>query len=295
MAKNDTDAGKEGESEVWSAIAAFEQILEAMPKDRTSLETLAHAYEQIGDLVRAKEKWITLAEIVVADSDREAAEEALGKLGPHIDDDAAAKQAVDQLQQFLATAAPAETGPEDTELPSEPGATEPGMPTADAAGTKFNIANEMSFAWNLLQSNYLNQEEYSSVVQDLTEMSGTDAAVTISVLHVLHDRGFKNIERIMANVAKDCGTPVVSLAAFELQPEVSALLPLEFMLTRGVIPFDTLGKDLLVVLLNPYDRQLMKEAQSMTGKNCHFFLTAPLEFDAALNRIRNATDEAGEE
>ncbi|MEI6217777.1 MAG: hypothetical protein WCP86_02660, partial [bacterium] len=56
--------GGDQESEVWSAIAAFEQILEAIPNDRTSLAPLAHAYEQIGDLARAKDYTVRLADIV---------------------------------------------------------------------------------------------------------------------------------------------------------------------------------------------------------------------------------------
>ena len=43
------DNKKDLEAEIWNAINAFEQMLEAMPNDRVSLEALSHAYEQIGD------------------------------------------------------------------------------------------------------------------------------------------------------------------------------------------------------------------------------------------------------
>ena len=46
---------KDSEAELWNAIAAFEKILEALPNDRVSLETLVGAYEKIGDYARSLE------------------------------------------------------------------------------------------------------------------------------------------------------------------------------------------------------------------------------------------------
>ena len=129
-------------------------------------------------------------------------------------------------------------------------------------------------------------------MQDLTDISSSEASVTISVLHVLSDRGFKNLSRIMANVAKDCGTPIISLSNFDLQQSSYALLPLEFMLKRGVLVFELFGKEALVVVMNPYDKQLMKDVETLIGRKCYFFMTAPTEFDGALNKIKNQQKEA---
>jgi len=47
--------------------------------------------------------------------------------------------------------------------------------------------------------------------------------------------------------------------------------------------FELIGKDALVVVMNPYDRQLRRDIETMTGRKCHFFLTLPSEFDKALD------------
>ena len=61
MAKQPEKKSKEElEAEVWSAISAFEQILEAIPNDRASLEALSNTYEQIGDHTKAKEYMLRL-------------------------------------------------------------------------------------------------------------------------------------------------------------------------------------------------------------------------------------------
>ena len=90
------------EEEIWSAISAFEQILEAMPNDRASLEALTHAYEQIGDHTRSAEYAMQLAEVVIDSGDDKAAAELVEKLQPHAEgsDDVAATLA--RLQSVAA-------------------------------------------------------------------------------------------------------------------------------------------------------------------------------------------------
>lgn len=291
--------GGDQESEVWSAIAAFEQILEAIPNDRTSLETLAHAYEQIGDLARAKEYTVRLADVVMGEADQQEAQNLLPKLETYAAGDPVATEVLQRLKAFTVSAGapavkpapPSHTDDKDKNKDKDKKETRAAPAPATHARSSFNIANELPLAWNLLKANELTQEEYSSVVQDLTELSATDASVTVSVLHVLHDRAFKNMSKVLTTLAKDCSTPIISLANFDLQQEAYALLPMDFMIKRGVIIFDFFGDSALAVVLNPYDKELMKEVEALAGRKCFFYLTPPAEFDAAIAKINTAQDQ----
>lgn len=284
--------GGDQESEVWSAIAAFEQILEAIPNDRTSLSTLAHAYEQIGDLARAKDYTVRLADIVIGEADHQEAKNLLPRLSTYAADDAAATEMLRRLQAFVDASGDTSGGmtrAEGTEKDKKEASAvvqSPPAKVAPSGRTSFNIANELPLAWNLLKANELTQEEYSNVVQDLTELFSTDAVVTLSVLHVLNDRAFKNLPRLLARLAKDCGTPIISISNFELQSEAFSLLPLDFMVKRGVILFEFFGDAALAVILNPYDKELMKDVEHMAGRKCFFYLTPPAEFDHAVGKLR---------
>ena len=68
--------GGDSEAEIWNAIAAFEKILEAIPNDRISLETLIEAYEKVGDHTRAKEYLLRLANVLIDESDEDAARDS---------------------------------------------------------------------------------------------------------------------------------------------------------------------------------------------------------------------------
>jgi len=158
--KPEKDTKSELEERVWNAIAAFEQILEAMPNDRESLDALANAYEQVGDHTRAKDYLVRLGNAIIQDRDVEAGKGILEKVEIYAEHDENAKQILTKLNEFLASqkesvvAAKAESQAKFAKSGS-----------SDIRLT-FNMADELSFAWNLLEAGEITQEEYSSVVQD---------------------------------------------------------------------------------------------------------------------------------
>jgi hypothetical protein len=275
----DTSKSSALEAEVWSAISAFEQILQAMPNDRASLEVLSHAYEQIGDHTRAVEYYLRLGEIVAQECDVDAAATLVERIASHGSDDTRVRALVERLRGLSA--------PREAKSPA-PAKQDPQPKTSQDLAKGFNIASELSLAWNLLEANELTQEEYAEVVQDLSEMSTGESVATVSVLHVLEARGSRNLDRIMAFLCKQCETPLIALDSFELQVDAMGLLPLEFMIRRGAAIFDALGKDALVVVMNPYDQQLRKDVEMVAGRRCHYFMVRASEFDRATDRYAQA-------
>jgi hypothetical protein len=271
----------ESETEVWNAIAAFEAILEAMPDDRSSLETLTHAYEHIGDRARALEYLLRLGEIVAREQDAESAVPLIEKLISYGTSNAQVSAVVEILRPLAAQAqgVPSETEevPVVVEEPEPPAFQPPSH-----VPVKFRVADELSFAWKLFEAGEISQEEYSSVAHDLAELSVDGHLSTVSVLHVLEHRAYAGMERVMGYVSRESKTPLVSLLAFELQPEAAKLLSPEFIIRRGAIVFGMIKDDAMVVVMNPFDRSLRTDIAKATGRKCHFFMALPKEFDAAV-------------
>ena len=90
------------ENQVWNAIAAFEQIVETIPSDRVSLEALSHAYEQVGDLSRAREYLSRLVTVVIDEKDRDAAEMLRERLAQFAVSDPMARETQVKIEAFLA-------------------------------------------------------------------------------------------------------------------------------------------------------------------------------------------------
>jgi tetratricopeptide (TPR) repeat protein len=278
----DKNTGKkpsdELDGEILNAISAFESILEAMPTDRSALETLLMAYEQIGDFTKASSYLKRFANVLIEESDAGAAANIVEKLVALAETDPEALELLERLQLLAEDAPEGKAGDHNKgAAPSAPSGTVPA-----ALRTSFNMNEELSFAYNLREAKQLSEEEYSSVMKDLTEMSSVDSSTTVSVLHVLESRQFKNLEKIIAHVAKDSASPVVYLGGFNFNPDDINLLPWDFMTGRGVFLFELIGKTALVVVMNPYDQDLRRDIRQLLGRPCHFYMALPSDFDKAL-------------
>lgn len=266
----------DAETEVWNAIAAFEQILEVMPDDRSSLETLSHAYEYIGDQARALQYTLRLGEVVVMERDAEAAPHVIDKLEGYEEVDPAIPGIIEKLRLLVESAVP----PEAVESPEpEP---EPAPPAPKEEVVRFRVADELSFAWKLFEAGEISQDEYASVAHDLAELSMDGHLSTVSVLHALDGMAFSGMERVMGFVSRETKTPIVSLQSFELQRETKGMLSQEFVIRRGALVFGLLKDDALVVVMNPFDKTLRADIERVTGRKCHFFMSLPKEFDGAV-------------
>lgn len=281
IGKTDIHQQADLESQVWSAIAAFEQIVETIPNDRVSLEALSHAYEQVGDLSRARDYLARLANVVIEENDRDAAELLNERFRSFAAIDPVAREAGARIESFLNAG---QAQPRQFDVSVAPAVPEE-KKDDEAESRNAHVASELSFAWTLFQAGELSQEDYAVVAQDLSSISANPAPVTVSVVHALHDRGNRGLDKIMAFAARDSGVPIVPLSAFDVTDSVMSFLPREFMIRYGVLPFELMGSDVLVVLLNPYNTQLRQKVQSLIGRRCHFFMTPPSEFDAMMERF----------
>lgn len=86
----------------------------------------------------------------------------------------------------------------------------------------------------------------------------------------------------MGFVSREAKTPIISLQSFDLQPVAVALLSREFAIRRGALVFELLKDDALVAVMNPFDLSLRADIERTTGRACHFFMTLPRDFDAAV-------------
>ena len=268
------------ESQVWSAIAAFEQIVETIPDDRVSLEALSHAYEQVGDLSRARDYLSRLVNVVISEKDRVGAAILQERVVQFAASDPIAQEIQSRLDVFLAVGiAPVKSFDLSATLPHPTVAK-----SDDSEQRSAHVAAELAFAWTLFQAGELTQEDYAAVAQDVSSTSANASLMTVSVLHTLHDRGSRSLDRIVVFASRDAEVPVIPLSLFDVQDSAFQLLPREFIVRYGVMVFDVMGNDLLVVVLNPYNKGLRGKVEAITGRRCHYSLTTPAEFDSTLDR-----------
>jgi tetratricopeptide (TPR) repeat protein len=265
------------DGDLTDSIAMLEQILEVMPQDSMALKALFNAYSQGGRRDRAFEYLTLIADVAHANDDREIADFVLDKMKAFKADYPAEVAAHLARLRTLILAEPQATPTSATSSSVK----EPVTPS-----TEVDINEELALAWKLYEENQLSQEEYSIILNDLTEVSSKEINVPVSVLHVLNDRGFNQMSRIINYMSTRSGVPTVSLPCFELSDQVVNVLPLGIAAHDGALPFGFFGNDLMVAVLNPFNNALMDKVENVSGRRCHAYLVSPEDYDAALVKLR---------
>jgi hypothetical protein len=265
------DEIKQMDGDLADSIAMLEQILEVMPNDVTAIKALYNAYRQCDHRDRAFEYLGKLSDIVYDSGDAGTANFVVDQLETFSDDFPSETAA--QLARIRALVVDEDAVPQQQQ-------------TESAQSTDADISEELALAWKLYEENQFSQEEYSSILHDLTEVSSKELAVPVSVLHVLNDRGFTQMNRIMNYMSSRSGAPCISLKNFELPQEVGDVMPLDMVTHDGALPFGFFGNDLLVGVLNPFNSLLVEKVEKVSGHRCHTYLVSPDEYDATLEKFR---------
>lgn len=279
---------KLNEDELWSAISSLELILDVMPEDKTSLQALAGAYVNIGDIAKAVKIKVRLGQLCLnSKSMSEAAEifEELVDLRDHDDD---VKEFLERYDAMKDIVQEDETAASNMTVETAASVDSDNYDFSDL-DRPFDISKEISLAWEIFQQKFMSEEEYSMIVRDLTEMTVSQSVITVSTLHAIQSRGYKTIESIIAYLGVTYNAPFVNISSFNLQEDVLNLLPVRLMIKYGVLPIDVLGeKSLLLVVMNPADKKLLGKIESILNKKCFIYTTYPHEFDKILMELHNA-------
>jgi len=264
------------EENLANSIAMLEQILEVMPQDADALRAVYSAYRKIGEDAQAFDYLNRIIEVYLGGGDRSLKGFIAAELA-HYENVFPSEVSAQNARMRIATDS------------STVGLDEHGSykeTTATSAKHEADIGEELALAWRLYEESQLSQEEYSSVLHDLTEVSSKDLDVPVSVLHVLHDRGFTQMNRVMNYLSNRSGVPCIQLTGYEFTEDVSTALPFSIPEHEGALPFAFLGNDLLVAVLNPYNNLLVDKVESVSGNRCHTYLVDPEDYDMALGRLR---------
>jgi tetratricopeptide (TPR) repeat protein len=287
MSDNNTE--KLNEDELWSAISSLELILDVMPEDKTSLQALAGAYVDIGDISKAVKLKARLGQLCLNSKSMSEASEIFEELVDLRDHDEDVKEFLERYES-MKDVVQEEDADSSSEV-SEQGA-KVDSDNYDFADldNPFDISKEISLAWEIFQKKFMSEEEYSMIVRDLTDMTISQSVITVSTLHAIQSRGYKTIESIIAYLGSTYNAPFVNVSSFSISEDALSLLPVRLMIKYGILPFDFLGdKALLLAVMNPADKKLLGKIEKILNKKCFIYTTYPHEFDQILMQVHDAS------
>ena len=221
-------------------VAYFEKMLKVMPGDRTTLEFLSVAYEQLGDVEKQRTALIQLAETLLREKDYDAADAIGERLGGFSETDA----------QDMARRIKSVRNPVQLKAVVRPGA------GARPMRTKMRSAAEV-------------------VQRHLGGLPEPTRPFLVSALAILEKESGGLGEKAAVYMADAASAPPIPLQAFMPSAALVKQLPEEIVRVRGAVPFGRLGDTLLVAVLNPLDTEFHAEVERLVGGPCRFFLADP--------------------
>ena len=275
-------------SRLLEGIAYFEKMLKLMPGDRTTLECLSLAYEQIGDAEKLRAALIQLAGALLQERDQAPAEAIGARLAtyPDAESQAMAKRVRETFHGPEIEAPSASTAPADAEAPLDAE-----VPVARAILGA--VKAEAALIRFLSNRNVVDPAAAEMVQKHLGGLPEATRPFLVSALSILYKESTSMGERAAAFIADSTGTPPIPLDAFTPSPDLLKRLPENLIRVRGVVPFAKLGDLLLVAMLNPSDEAFRREVERRAGGRCQFFLAHPLMAEEFLEKLDAGQEKAG--
>ncbi len=274
-------------------IETMESILEVFPEDVSAMESLAAAYQQAGDLAKFADTAVNLTRLISGQGNWEKAYEIVSRV---LDDVPDHQPALDEQARILESLRllgidTATIGAAGRKIKTP----EPAAPERPRHVLSLDLSGELELGWLLLQRNLLTQEQYELAVQGLTESkSGAGADACLSLLLEISTMDGINMPAILGTLSAETSTPMIAFNRVELNPEIAALIPFQDARRLGVLPFERLGKEIMVATLNPVDDNLRSAVATYLDTRVHFFLVAPDEFQSVLLEVMAKMQEEDE-
>ena len=259
-------------------VAYFEEMLKIMPEDRTTLEFLVVAYEQMGKQEKSENALVSLTNLLIRQDDLTAAEALLPRL--EAAGNAAAKVLALRVKRLVAPA------PDLTpEVPKTLSETE-----IIAELSRKAIESEILLVRDCVTGGALAAADAETVEQQLRDSPNDGRLFLISALSILEKENQTAFEKALAYLADRTGLAPVPLEAFEPRKDLAAGFPADLMRVRGFVPFAKLGETVLVAMLNPLDDEL--RAQLSEGRKCNFYLASASAVEQHLAKFFEGEEKA---
>ena len=275
---------EQANTKLLEGIAYFEKMLKVMPGDRTTLEFLSVAYEQLGDVEKQRTALIQLAEALLREKDYDAAEAIGERLSGFSESDAQdMARRIKSVRNPVQLKAVFRPGARPVRVAARPAS------AGDAGGARARpdggvvlaqvvmsaVKAEAALIRDLYAKNVVDASAAEVVQRHLGGLPEATRPFLVSALAILEKESGGMGEKAAVYMADTASAPPIPLQAFMPSAAIVRQLPEEIVRVRGAVPFGRLGDTLLVAVLNPLDAEFHAEVERLAGCPCRFFLAEP--------------------
>lgn len=273
------------EAQLQQTIEMFEVITQSQPQDYQSLEILKEAYlklgrepETISTSKRIAEAYVQLGQLSSAILEYET----ILQRSPDDQDVARALAEIESTANTISTA-PAEPEPEpQPAVKPAPGKT---PAAAKAAGGETAALDD---GGGMMRKLFVDGKHIAPAEFDLCWPSADSAKgsnVAVPFIQQLHEKNVMNIEKSLKLLVDKSRLGYLPLELYDVHIDTARAYPATVCRRWCVLPFDRVGKVVLVATTNPFNARAMRELQDAHPGRIQWYLAAPAELTREIKKI----------
>ncbi len=129
----------------------------------------------------------------------------------------------------------------------------------------------------LIESKVITPENLEEALRVQKERGGLIGQVLVAL-------GFTNEESIAQALTAQYGFPYLPLAGYEIDSDVSKIVPEHVARQYGLIAVDKVGSILTVAMSNPLNREAVEDIEMLTHFKVQVFVTTATDVNDAIKR-----------
>lgn len=280
-------------------IEMFGVIVQASPQDAQSLEILKDAFVRIGQVPEAVDAARKLGEIFTQAEQYPRAAKEYEYILEHDPANVEAMAALGDLEEKLRIARENGTIAE-TELPvtttrnSQIIATGSTMkaPSRSAAAidaaTRLLVDDGNELLMKFLLIHRIAPQDIVKASHERVSKKNKDLAANTmahSLLDEVARRAGLDLETTLCTIVDRSKLAYIPLEYYEVDRQVVKMLPDSLTLGRLIVPFDVMGRTLMVAMANPFDADGKEAVQKLLDFNIQWHLASPIAVTKVLSEI----------
>jgi tetratricopeptide (TPR) repeat protein len=277
-------------------VEMFEAITQVQQADYQSLEILKEAYNKLGrqeDGLRISKKLIEAYEkqgqIFKAILECEGILQEKPK-------EATIRQRLSELEaqaNMPATQTPTPVLPAgEDKLPPKPATVEP-TPISPLSSHSPDDADK-ALADALVAEKLATPQALQLLLEQLKILRTTSHPKNgppLTLIQLIVNEQYAKLEDILTALVNRSGLPYLPVGTYDFDRDIACSLPLEFCWQHCLVPFDKIGKCVLIATTNPFDQAARRLVESKLQSNLFWYISPPAEIATTLRRAHQL--EAG--
>jgi len=264
-------------------VEMFEVITQSQPHDYQSLEILKEAYFKLGrekDVVvvskRIAQAYVTMGQLSSAILEYES-------ILQRCPDDADVLAALGEIESKANTINAQTAVPEPADATRH--VSKPSRSKSSDAKSSAEVDDGRQMMYKIfVESKAIAQGDFELcwIKQDLSTPPGK---IVEPFVQLLMDKGILSIEKALKIISDKHRIAYLPLEKYDIDVELARSFPTETLQRWCVLPFDRMGRSVLVATANPFNKRVVFELEEATKQRFLWYLAPPADLVKSLRKV----------